>query len=165
MTIYIGCRFYLVLEPCAFSGNRFNFGYQLFLFPGRNGSSDVARSLKSFHVFSFFRSDKWMHSLGLLKGFHMESINVDDLKKYILTDFRDEKHKYASLMDIFRNDYPYFKELKKNHKICPDVLQFFSKCKGQLNAAESIRVDAFRNLRYEQIIKDYVEDLDRKSVV
>ena len=92
----------------------------------------------------------------------MESINVDDLKKYILTDFRDEKHKYASLMDIFRNDYPYFKELKKSHKICPDVLQLFSKCKGQLNAAESIRVDAFRNLRYEQI-KDYVEDLSQEK--
>lgn len=95
----------------------------------------------------------------------MDEMVVDELKKYILSDFRDEKHKRDSLVDIFRKDRKGFQQLKKEHKIRPDVEVFFSKCERRLNAAESISVDAFRRLKYEQIIEEYVKkvELEKRS--
>jgi hypothetical protein len=94
----------------------------------------------------------------------MESKDADELKRYLLTDFRDEKYKRASLIDIFRRDQKYFAKLEKAHKIHPDAELFFDNNREQLSAAESIREDAFCNLKYEQIIQDYVENLSQGKV-
>lgn len=106
-----------------------------------------------------------MHkSVDRIGGDNMDANSSNDLKNYLMKDFRDQKHKYDSLIDIFRKDHSCFLQMKKNHQIREDAEQFFSTCEKQLMEAESISVDAFRKLKYEQIIGDYIVESEKKKV-
>ena len=81
-----------------------------------------------------------------------------DLKEYILSDFHDKKYKRYSLIDIYATDYYYYNDLRKKGMVREDAIFFFDKKKKEIQQNNEISVLAFRKLKYECILDDYIKE-------
>ncbi len=81
-----------------------------------------------------------------------------DLKEYILSDFHDKKYKRYSLIDIYATDYYYYNDLRKKGMVREDAIIFFDKKKKEIQQNNEISVLAFRKLKYECILDDYIKE-------
>lgn len=79
-----------------------------------------------------------------------------ELKDYLTSDFGDHKYKRKTLIEIYSCDREYYNLLKKSGKINEGALWFFEIKKKALKEAVSIPTDAFRNLKYAEIVDNYV---------
>lgn len=86
-----------------------------------------------------------------------------DLKSYLMRDFGDRKHRHDSLIDIFISDHKYYLELNKENKIREDAVNFFHVYKKQILATESISVHAFRIMKCQLLIQDYLESQNQSK--
>lgn len=93
----------------------------------------------------------------------ISKMSGEDLKEYLLSDFGDHKYRRKSIIEIHFYDLTYFNSLKKAGKIRQEAIEFFKKEESALRNAEEISVDAFRNLKYEEIVSNYVKDMLRST--
>lgn len=90
--------------------------------------------------------------------------NTDfNLKEYLMVDFENQKYKHISLIDLYVSDYKYFNILKNKNLIEDKAIQFFQKKGTEINNAESIPIQAFRELKYEEIISDFINEDNTKE--
>ena len=80
-----------------------------------------------------------------------------ELKSYLMKDFSNNKYKSISLIELYASDYKYFVALEKKHLIADEAMQFFREKDAAIKATKMIPSYAFRKLRYEQIIDDYLD--------
>ena len=81
-----------------------------------------------------------------------------ELKSYLMKDFSNNKYKSISLIELYASDYKYFVALEKKHLIADEAMQFFREKDAAIKATKMIPSYAFRKLRYEQIIDDYLDN-------
>ena len=79
-----------------------------------------------------------------------------DLKTYLMSDFSNNKHKSISLIELFASDRKYYTTLVERHLIEDEAAKFFQMKGDDVREAESITTDAFRKLKYELIIDEYL---------
>ena len=80
-----------------------------------------------------------------------------DLKTYLMSDFSNNKHKSISLIELFASDRKYYTTLVERHLIEDEAAKFFQMKGDDVREAESITTDAFRKLKYELIIDEYMD--------
>lgn len=86
------------------------------------------------------------------------------LKEYLLSDFYDKKYKRYSLIDIYVKDYQYYNDLRKSGMIRSDAETFLDKKRDDIQKCMEISVFAFRKLKYEYIVDDYIkEELEKNN--
>ena len=79
-----------------------------------------------------------------------------ELKSYLLSDFKNNKYKSISLIDLYASDYKYYSVLERKHLIADEAIHFFRAKDGAIKSAANIPTYAFRKLQYELIIADYL---------
>ncbi len=87
-----------------------------------------------------------------------------NLKDYLLDDFRDTKYKGNSIIDIFVGYRKYYNSLVKEGFVRDDAKTFLKRKEIPIKNAQSISVYAFRKLKYEQIIDEYVNVNSPKEI-
>ena len=80
------------------------------------------------------------------------------LTSYLVSDFKNNKYKNISLADLYVSDHKYFKTLERKHLIKDEAIQFFTEKGDDVKNAGSIGTYAFRKLKYESIINDYLKN-------
>ena len=80
------------------------------------------------------------------------------LKKYLLSDFGDHKYKRKSLIEIYFYDRNHFISLKRGKRIKKEAIDFFNHSCFLLEEAQKIPTEAFRKLRYDEIVSEYIKD-------
>ena len=83
---------------------------------------------------------------------------VINLRECLMSDYRDKKYKYKSLIEIYVTDISYYNKLRKKGVLEKSVIRFFDKKGNQLLKEDDISIDAFRKLKYEQIIDEYINE-------
>lgn len=89
--------------------------------------------------------------------------NLFELKAYLMSGFVNQKHKNYSLIEIYALDHKYFLSLEKQNKIKEDAITFFREKGNEVLEAIKIPTAAFRNLKYQMIIDEYLESSRNKS--
>lgn len=79
-----------------------------------------------------------------------------DLKSYLMSDFSNNKHKSISLIELYASDTKYYSSLEKKNLIEDEAMLFFYEKGNEILTASSIPTEAFRKLRYELIIDEYI---------
>lgn len=82
-----------------------------------------------------------------------------DLKSYLLSNFHDKKYKGKSLIYLFVNEKKHYESMVKEKLIHETAISFLKKYEKELNDAEIIKNEAFRKLRYEVLIDEYLHQL------
>ncbi len=86
-----------------------------------------------------------------------------DLKTYLLSRFENQKYKNISLVELYVSDIQFFKTLERECKIEVAAMTFFRHKGKELLNAEKIPMEAFRKLKYEWIINDYLSTRQEKG--
>lgn len=81
-----------------------------------------------------------------------------DLKSYLMSDFSNNKHKSISLIELYASDTKYYSSLEKKNLIEDEAMLFFYEKGNEILTASSIPTEAFRKLRYELIIDEYINE-------
>lgn len=80
-----------------------------------------------------------------------------ELKSYLLGDFKNNKHKSISLIDLYTSDFKYYSSLEQKHLIPEEAVRFFRENGNAVKTAANIPTDAFRKLKFELIIDEYLK--------
>ena len=79
-----------------------------------------------------------------------------ELKAYLMSDLNNNKYKNMSLVELYASDTKYYMTLERRHLIDEAAISFFKEKGNVIRAAGSIPTVAFRKLKYEQIIDEYL---------
>ena len=86
-----------------------------------------------------------------------------ELKEYLVGDFGDHKYRRKSIIEIYLRDKDYFNGLRKAGKINLGALRFIDLNADSLNSAYMIPTEAFRNLKYAEIVDEYIKEPKKKA--
>ncbi len=90
------------------------------------------------------------------KDTNITELSSKELKKYLISDFGDHTYKRSSIIEIYSYDIAYFNSLKSAGRIRQEALKFFDERAVLLEEANLIPTSAFRKLKFEQIVDDYI---------
>lgn len=79
-----------------------------------------------------------------------------DLKTYLMSGFSNNKYKSMTLVELYASDTKYYIALERRQLIDNEAISFFHEKGNDIRNAGNIPTDAFRKLKYEQIIDDYL---------
>lgn len=89
------------------------------------------------------------------KGSVSEGLKI---KEYLLSDFGDHNYRRKSIIDIYFYNRDHFIALKREKKIKKEAIDFFNHSCFLLEEAQKIPTEAFRKLRYDEIVSGYIKD-------
>lgn len=95
---------------------------------------------------------------GVVKRGGKRVLRGQELKDYLLSDFGDRDYKRKSIIDIYSYNRDYFISLKREKKIEQEAIDFFTNSCFLLEEAQKIPTEAFRKLKYDEIVSEYVKD-------
>ena len=80
------------------------------------------------------------------------------LKDYLLSDFGDHEYKRKSIIDIYCYNRDYYVSLKRGKKVKSAAVAFFDWSCALLEEAQEIPTEAFRKLKYAEIVDEYLKN-------
>lgn len=80
------------------------------------------------------------------------------LKDYLLSDFGDHEYKRKSIIDIYCYNRDYYVSLKRGKKVKSAAVAFFDWSCALLEEAQEIPTEAFRRLKYAEIVDEYLKN-------
>lgn len=89
-----------------------------------------------------------------------------NLKNYLLSDFGDYDFKRKSIIEIYCYDRNHYESLQRKKKIKREAVEFLDYSCLLLEEAQKIPTEAFRRLKYEEIVDDYIQKhgIDKKAI-
>lgn len=103
----------------------------------------------------------------VLGGIYLKFVDKNELeiKSYLMSDYGDSKYKRHSLIEIYVKDIKYYDALVKKHLVKEEAVLFFKKKDVDLRTASVISINAFRKLKYELIIDNYLIETEKDTKI